>query len=487
MVLALAAAIAGCAGEAKPPKGVVGNVDEYFGGLAADEPGAVVVARDVLAAGGTAADAAVALYFALSVTLPSSAGLGGGGVCVVHGSRKTAVEAIEFTARTPAQAAPAGRWAAAVPGGVRGMFALHSRYGNLRWATLLRPVERLARFGIRTSRALARMVEGGRERLRDDVEGWRIFSGKGGEGPAEGEVLWQLDLAAVLGGIRARGAGDFYNGEIARKLVSGIEAAGGFLAIEDLRSYRPAWIPVLVSKFGDHDIVFPGPPVAGGQIAQALWGGLDDGKHYAAASGADGQRVIARAATAVYKDIELRVATDFGTTGFVVMDRNGGAVACNLSMNGLFGNGRTIRGTGILAAPLPRPGRAGTAAMAPAMMINRHTGDIFLAAAASANAAAPLMLVSAMLSALKGDRPLDQALQTVRVRPGVRAGSILVEPNAGEDVRSALSRGGFRVEQGTAMGRVNIMYCPRGMLRGPDTCDVQTDRRGHGYAINAEF
>ncbi len=96
VVPALATAVAGCAGSDIPPKGVVGHIENYFGGLAADEPQAVVVARDVLSAGGTAADAAVAMYFALAVTLPSSAGLGGGGVCVVHGSRKTVAEALDF-------------------------------------------------------------------------------------------------------------------------------------------------------------------------------------------------------------------------------------------------------------------------------------------------------------------------------------------------------------------------------------------------------
>ena len=487
VVPVLAAAVAGCAGAAKPPKGTVGHIEKYFGGLAADEPRAVLVARDVLSAGGTAADAAVAMYFALAVTFPSSAGLGGGGVCMVHGSGKRDVEALDFSARAPAQPAPPGRWAAAIPGGVRGMFALHARYGVLKWANLVLPAERLARFGVSASRALVRKFAGGAERLRADPESWRIFSGAGGNGPGEGELLRQLDLAVVLGRIRVRGAGDFYNRDTARNIVAGVRAAGGALTIEDLRAYHPAWIPVLVAGYGKHDMVFPGAPIAGGRIAQALWRGLDDGKSLAAASGADRQRIIARAAAAVYKDIELRLATDFGTTGFVVIDRDGGAVACSLSMNALFGTGRMIRGTGMLAAPPPRPGPAGSAGVAPALMINRHTGEVYMAVAASANAAAPLALVSTVLSALTAGVPLEKALETVRVRPGARAGSVLVESNASEALKSALVAGGFRVDQAETIGRVNIMYCPDGMQNAPAGCDVQTDRRGHGYAINAEF
>ena len=54
-------------------------------------------------------------------------------------------------------------------------------------------------------------------------------------------------------------------------------------------------------------------------------------------------------------------------------------------------------------------------------------------------------------------------------------------------MKSALVAGGFRVDQAETIGRVNIMYCPDGMQNAPAGCDVQTDRRGHGYAINAEF
>lgn len=486
-ILALAALVTGCAGSQAPPKGVVDHIQDYFGGVAADEPRAVLVARDVLSSGGTAADAAVALYFALSVTLPSSAGLGGGGVCVVHGKDAVSVEAIDFSARAPQRGAAKGRWAVAVPGSVRGMFALHARYGSLRWANLVRHAERMARFGFPVSRALASKIAVGMERLRADPVSGRIFGGARGVGLAEGETLRQLDLATMLVTIRSRGPGDFYNGETARRLVEGIREAGGSLDIQDLRQFKPVWIPVLKAGFEDHTVFFPGAPITGGEIAHALWRGLDNAERYGAASGPERHRIIAQAGAAAYRDMALRVANDFGSTGFVVMDSSGGVVACNLSMNALFGNGRTIRGTGILAAPPMRPGRAGTSGLAPMAMINVHTGDAFLAAAASASAAAPLILVSTVMAALQDGVSLEEALETIRLRPGTRNGTVLVEPGAGDDVRAALARAGLKVEQAGALGRVNIMFCRDGMGRAPKTCDVRSDRRGFGYAINAEF
>ena len=104
VLLAVALATPGCStvsgwfGESRP-EGVVGHVEGFIGAVVADEPQAVLAARQVLAAGGNAADAAVALGLALSVTLPSRAGLGAGGACLVHNgdSRSSGVpKAITF-------------------------------------------------------------------------------------------------------------------------------------------------------------------------------------------------------------------------------------------------------------------------------------------------------------------------------------------------------------------------------------------------------
>ncbi|MBM3559380.1 MAG: hypothetical protein FJX53_05785, partial [Alphaproteobacteria bacterium] len=148
---AVLAALCACGGPSGPQVGEVGYVTGFFGGVVADEPRAAIVGRDVLTAGGRASDAAIAAYFTMAVTMPSAASLGGGGACVMHDFYEKRDEAVVFLPGL----ARGGAGLGVVPGNVRGLFALHARYGRLPWANLLRPAELLARDGHAISRAFA--------------------------------------------------------------------------------------------------------------------------------------------------------------------------------------------------------------------------------------------------------------------------------------------------------------------------------------------
>ena len=146
---------------------VADSVGSPFSAVAADESRAAEIGRDILLAGGNAADAAVAMYFAMAVTLPSAASLGASGACIVHNDKTKAAEAFVF----PPIAAPGtvGGQPFIVPSGVRAITLMHVRHGQLRWEATVAPAERLARFGVPVSRALSRdlqtsgaMLDGGR-------------------------------------------------------------------------------------------------------------------------------------------------------------------------------------------------------------------------------------------------------------------------------------------------------------------------------------
>jgi gamma-glutamyltranspeptidase/glutathione hydrolase len=135
-------------GKSDVPVGTVGNVQGFLGGVAADEPQAALTGRSVLSAGGNAADAVTAMGFQLAVTLPSRAGLGSGGACLVYNPDRSgpgggAPEAVLFSSTAPANPGGADR-PAGTPMLARGLFALQARYGQRPVETLIVPAEQAA-------------------------------------------------------------------------------------------------------------------------------------------------------------------------------------------------------------------------------------------------------------------------------------------------------------------------------------------------------
>lgn len=476
-------------GDPGPPIGVIGHVRGDFGGVVSDEPQAALLAGDALAAGGTAADAAVAIFFGLSVTYPAAASLGGGGLCIIHGAKTGRAEVIDFTPGRPAAAPRAGGVAMGVPGAVRGMFAIHARYGRLRWERLVLPAENLARFGFEASRALVTELAAAPDGpFGNDPVARRLFAGRKGQPLREGDHLEQLALSAVLGRIRARGAGEFYSGLLARQVIDAVARIGGNLTIEDLRAYQPRWRESVTGRLGDHDVHFA-VPTGGEAVAARLWEELKEKGVYRGEP--PDARALSVAQAAFRVDAQRTAAAPSGprggasgpaATSFVVVDREGGSVACAVTLNGHFGTGRILTGTGIVAARPPGAGAAGNASLAAMLVVNRHNPNLYFAAAASGNAAAPSALVTVALRALVDGRPLENAMAEARLHGGNANGTVLAEPGIEPVVASALQQRGMRVIEAGRLGRVNAIHCAKGMPREPGSCVYRADRRGNGFA-----
>ena len=388
------------------------------------EPAAALIAGDVLSAGGTAADAAVALYFGLAVTYPVAAGLGGGGMCVVHAGGSDKAEVLDFLHRAgPVAANPP---MLAVPANVRGMAALHARYGRLRWEQLVMPGERTARFDNRISRALARAIRPEAARLAADAMARTIFLRGDGTPLDEGDRFEQVALATTIGQIRAGGAGALHGGLLARRFVDGAAAMGMAMPAAALRAWAPTWRAPETFEFGSHTVAL----VAGSATAR-LWR----------------QRFGRDAYTPAGAGAPPEPAPhDHGTTGFVVLDRSGGAVACGFSMNGPFGTGRIIPHTGVFAAA--PAGAAARDAFSLAVVFNRNTGDAYFAVSASGGARAARALTDVSGAVLYRNTPLKEAITA-------------------------------------SAGRINAIYCPDGIQRNRSLCRFLADPRGFGLAAIA--
>jgi gamma-glutamyltranspeptidase/glutathione hydrolase len=395
----------------------------FIGAVVADEPRAALAGRDVLALGGNAADAAVAVGFTLAVTLPSRAGLGSGGACLAYapdrsGPGQGSPEAILFTP-VAAQGMPAGAdRPAAVPMLPRGLFALHARYGTRPFDGLLAGPEQMARFGVPVSRALVRDIALVAGPLSQDPNARAVFV-PGGKPLAEGDTLQQPDLGASISAMRVAGVGDLYQGGLARKLADASRLAGGPLTVAEMRAALPKVGGALVVPAGRDQAAFLPPPADGGLAAAAAFQSLQNAPNdnAAAQARAAGALLRYRAAGALSPDRAvggdvraiLAAAPSGGTlppmpasTAFTVLDRNGNAVTCALTMDNLFGTGRIAPGTGILLAA--SPSTYGLPMLAAGLIWNSNVHAFRAMAGGSGQEGAALAVAVALNNALRSNQ-----------------------------------------------------------------------------------
>lgn len=521
----------GCGSDDEEGLGTVGYVEGFYGGVAADEPKAALVGREVLASGGSAADAVTAMYFAMAVTLPSQASLGGGGVCVAYDSENLEVRALDFLARPPARIPPSADRPSGVPGNVRGFFALHARFGRLRWSQLLAPAENLARFGVQVSRAFGNDLQQVQGALLAEPGMRRVFKSSNTEQlVTEGDFVRQLDLASVISNIRANGPGGFYTGPLARQLVAAVKEAGGSLESSDLYDYQPIWRDTIRLDLGRDVVHFSPPPPAGGAVAAQIWAMLDDGGRFDNASPEERPHLITEASLRAFAE-RKRWAYDQGLIGIgaeelvadyhidelmesyrpdlhvapgelgltvetllenpaaasmVAVDRNGSAAACAVTMNSLFGTGRIAPGTGIVLASVPGQGGRGATALGPMLVVNQNVPQFRFAAAASGGPAAPVAMVQVAAETLLSGAPLQDAMASKRVLGGGDPDVVYFEQLLPGSALQALSQRGHQLVQIQSAGRVNAISCPGTIPDQPQTCAAATDPRGFGLAATAD-
>lgn len=360
------------------------------------------VGADILAKGGTAVDAAVAVGFALAVTHPAAGNIGGGGFMIVR-RRSGETVALDFREVAPLAATKdmyigadgkvtkdslVGYRAAGVPGTVAGLAEAHRRYGKLRWQELVEPAVRLAYRGFKLPRGLA-------ESLRESAEMFRPFPAayaqfcRNGNFYTTGDTFRQPALGKTLERIRDHGAKDFYEGETAQLIVKDMAAKGGHITTADLKDYRVVARTPLVGKYRGYEVITMPPPSSGGIALLQMLGiveGDDLGKlgwnssatlhltveamKRAFADRAEHlgdsdfvsvpvaqllapdyisrlrKRITDRALPA--KEVKPWGKESEQTTHYSIIDIDGNAVSTTYTLNGSYGAGAVVEGAGFL-------------------------------------------------------------------------------------------------------------------------------------------
>lgn len=522
-----ALATLGCSGDPKIPEGTIGFAGGFLGGVVADEPRAALIGNEILSRGGSAADAVSAMYFMLSVTMPSRAGIGGGGMCVAFDVKSGKTEVLDFTATAPANIPVASDRPSAIPGNPRGFFALQARHGNLMWREIVTPAEQLARFGFTTSRAFAKDLKNIGPALLMDPGARAMFAGKSGRDVAqEGETLEHFDLAATLSSFRSRGVGPFYTGQFARTFSESVQAAGGSLSVDDLRTFIPKWRDTVRVKIGNEVAHFAPAPAAASTVSAVMLAMLEEDGSYDNGDAGERAHLIAETGLRAFADrsswlnakgMSIKSSKDIvapahiesllkgmrperrtplsaihpkpqnrqespSSTGFSAADALGNAVSCTVTMNAAFGTGRVARGTGVLLASAPNINGRGPIGLAPMLLVNENSKEFRMAVTASGGVAAPSALVSVVANTLYAEQKLKAALAQPRVHLSGNPDVTYVEQSVDATTLSRLVKAGHRTQATLMIGSVNALYCPGGLPSLPQTCQMATDPRGFGLA-----
>ena len=369
-------------------------------------PDAAQAGLTILEKGGNAVDAAVAVQFALAVTVPEAGNIGGGGF-MVYRSANGQTNTLDFREKAPAAASTnmfldsagnvipdkslATHSASGVPGSVDGMITAHKKYGKLSWDVLLQPAIDLAENGFKITKRLAADLNRNQEKFKKLNPGKSYFIK---DTPwQEGDLLVQTDLAETLKLIRDKGRDGFYDGPVADKLVAEMKAGNGLITKADLTNYHAVWRNALTGNYKGYKIITMPPPSSGGiallQLLKSVekyplrrWGFNQDStvqlmveaerRVYADRSKYLGDPDFYKVPVdsllnpayidARMKSLNWNAATPSAsilpgtfvgyesdqTTHYSIVDRDGNAVSITTTLNGSFGSKIFVAGAGFL-------------------------------------------------------------------------------------------------------------------------------------------
>ncbi|MEM9578511.1 MAG: gamma-glutamyltransferase [Pseudomonadota bacterium] len=311
--------------------------------VAAANPWAVEAGADVLAQGGTAADALVAVQAILGLVEPQSSGIGGGAFLVYYDAASGTLTTLDGRETAPLAATPrlfqdeageplgffdavVGGLSVGTPGTPALMQAAHDRWGALEWADLLAPSITLAETGFPVSPRLAGLVARDQERL-SRFETTASYFLPGGTPLEAGQTLVNADYAATLRSMATGGAEAFYIGDIAQDIVRTVQNAPGnpgVLSELDLSIYQIKERPPVCATFRAHDVCGMGPPSSGALTVGQILGMLDGYDLSAGPNDPNVRRLIGDASRLAFADRGRYMAdSDFvpvPTKGLVARD-----------------------------------------------------------------------------------------------------------------------------------------------------------------------
>jgi gamma-glutamyltranspeptidase/glutathione hydrolase len=489
-----------------------GSIIARKAAISTAHPLATKVGLAVLQRGGNAADAAVAVAFALAVLRPESGNLGGGGFATVYDAQSRGVWTLDFRETAPRLATKdsrAGAAAAGVPGTIAGLQALHERFGSRPWKELVEPAVLLAK-ETREDAELAADIENANKTRKLDLP----------------KTLPPPELASTLQHLADKGARDFYEGELAKKLVEGAKASGGVIGYRDLADYKPVWRAPLKLLFGDYEIFTVPPPSGGGLVIgetlnilakddlrasgfqtvntiylllEAQRRAFIDRYHYVAdptAARIPYRELLSRQRGEMWrKTIQERVVGTANlteprdlvvegehTTHFTIADARGNVIALTTTLGDDFGSGYLVPSLGFFLNSanadfgekpnVIAPGNRAASSLSPTIILRDNRP--FLAIGTSGGTAIPTTILQIFLAVVVHGKSLQDAVAAPRYHHAAMPDEMVTERGrAPQATIDALNARGHGVKLVPAIGDVHAILFENGRLTA-----VADPRRG---------
>jgi gamma-glutamyltranspeptidase/glutathione hydrolase len=520
-----------------------------------------LAAKRMFELGGNVVDAAAAASFTIAVERPQSTGIAGGGFMLVHLAANNQTLAVDFRERAPARAAEKmyqnkqgevvegrsteGPLAVGVPGMVAGVLDVHAKHGKLTRAQVLEPAIALAEQGLRVYPHMAFAIEKMTPVLSKSEAARSIFFDDAGQALKVGATLKQPELAKVLRSIAEKGAPGFYAGWVAKALIAEQKQQGGLITQADLTGYQVKYRPVVTDDYGPYKIVSMPPPSSGGTHVVEILNILEqaplvDAGAYSPTAlswttsamqlayrdrakylgDSDFVKVPVKALTSdAYAD-SLRATIDPAraqkstgiagfdpyqyeskeTTHFSVGDHDGNIVSSTQTINGWFGSGIVVKGTGMVlnnemddfsAKPGVankfglvggpengiKPGKRPLSSMSPTIVFKDDKPVLALGSPSGSQIITCVALTA--LNYLTYKLPLYDAVSALRYHHQYLPDELVVEaPGFPAPLAKELETRGYSVKTGEIGCKIQAIAYEQGKLHGV------SDPRGEGLVAN---
>lgn len=297
--------------------------------VSAANPIASQIGAEILAKGGTAIDAMVAVQMALNLVEPQSSGIGGGAFLVYWDAAKKKLTTFDGREKAPQAATPnywvgedgkpvkwfdavVGGRSVGVPGTLKLMETAHQRYGNQDWASLLEPTRALAEGGFQVSERLHGMIQKsmGKRKLDMFAATRAYFFNEDGSPLPVGYLRRNPAFAETLAKIQKQGSRIFYEGEIAKEIVAAVKTKenGGILTMADMKAYQVIERAPVCISYRAHEVCGMGPPSSGALTVGQILGILSNYDLPEIGAGAESEHLFIEAAKLAYADRGLYMA-----------------------------------------------------------------------------------------------------------------------------------------------------------------------------------